>query len=150
MNSRTKYIIAGVSVVLAFAGGRFLAPEKVKIETKIVEVEKKTKVKDKKKDTTIVEITRPDGTKEKKTVITEDTKTKTDQETKTDTSKSVERIGQSGKTHISLLAGGTFSSGLTAPVVFGGHITHSVFGPITIGVFGLSNGTFGGSAGVQF
>lgn len=150
MTSRQKYILAGVLIIAAFASGRFLTPEKVRIETKIVEVEKKVKVKDKKKDTTIIEITRPDGTKEKKTVITEDTKTKTDQERKTDAVQTVERSRQAGRTSVSILAGGTLASGFTAPVVFGVHASRAVLGPVSVGVFGLSNGTLGGSLGVSF
>src|SRR5258706_14382864 len=78
MDRKYKYGIAGVAVLGAFALGRYTVPEKVRIETKTVEVEKKTTdkttdiKKEKRKKTTITTITHPDGTKETSTVITDD------------------------------------------------------------------------------
>ncbi len=69
MKTRTKILIVTVSIASAFAAGRYSVPQKIKIETKIVEIEKKSESTDvatnkkKRKKTTVVETVKPDGEK---------------------------------------------------------------------------------------
>lgn len=149
----TKYKVGIVVVVLltTFAAGRYSVPEKVKIETKIVEVEKKV-VEDKKathKTTKIITIQKPDGTKETDETDVEDTKTddKTHDDTKTDSDVVKEVIKGSDKVTISALLGVDLRLGTP---IYGGAITKPILGPITLGIFGLSNASIGGSVGLTF
>lgn len=144
-----------------FAAGRWSAPEKIKTETKIVEVEKKVSVSDKDKKekrhkkTEKKEVTKPDGTKEVITIITDDktseqsykeTQVSSNEKT-TDEKKEVTK--SSSRTHLSALAGIDVtkpSKGLT----YGLHVSREILGPISIGIFGFTNGTAGCSIGLSF
>ncbi len=137
-------IIAGLLV--AFAGGYYLAPSKV--ETKVVEIEKKTDTeRDKHRETTTTETVKPDGTKQVVTIMVEDTNTKRKTETKEDT-KSVSAPAPRPRISLSALGGLPVSYPFTP--VFGAHVSKEILGPITIGAWGLSSMTFGISMGVNF
>ena len=151
-----EIIIGCVLILLAFAFGRFTAPEKVVTETKIVEVEKKTEDKktDKQKHKKITRTTviKPDGTQIITEVITDDV------ESKTETTKTEESSKSSGtlkevtkdKQKITVAAlGGINYSGAPVPV-YGGIISKPILGPIAVGVWGLTDKTFGASLGVSF
>lgn len=160
MTVRAKVIIVSVSLLAAFAFGRWSSPEKVKTEIKTVEVEKKTEDtqidsdKNRHKETKVVEITHPDGTKEKTTQTVEDSQStkKTDQSVTDNTQKSTEEVKEityaTAKVTISALAGLNVSS-LSLPV-YGASVTKPILGPITVGLWGLSNSTIGGSIGLTF
>lgn len=159
----TKYKIAIALVVVAiatsFAVGRYTVSEKIKIETKIVEVEKKTEKKDQdvnkaeRKETTITESVKPDGTKETTTKIIEDTNTNKNTKvdtvqndtTKTDASKTIEKGGS--RLNISALGGYDIIKGVP---VYGASISKDVIGPVSAGLWGLSNATVGISVGLSF
>jgi hypothetical protein len=152
MTTKQLIIIGVVLLLTAFAVGRWSAPEKVKIQT--VTVEKKTDDKqtaiDDHKVTTITETDKPDGTKVKKTVISDNKDThiedkKTDDLTQT-TTKETEK--SSSKVTISALA----ALNVTKPglPIYGASITRPILGPITVGLFGLQNGTAGVSVGLTF
>lgn len=161
MSLKVKILICVVALATAFAIGRFTVPEKIKEVVKVVEVEKKVIVKEKgttqekKMKTVIVEVTRPDGTKEKTTTITEDTQTATetssrsDTETKTDTTKETEIVRGNSKVTVSALAG----IKVTRPqdgMVFGASLTKPILGPVTLGAFGFTDGRAGVSIGLSF
>lgn len=165
METKYKVILTIVAVATVFAIGRYTAPEKIRIEKQIIEVEKKTENKntdknqDKHTKTIIVEVTKPDGTKETTTTITDDTKTdtKTNVTRTDDTNKSEIDIKEVIRNHsvvtINALTGTSFSISPTptmGPAIFGAHITKSILGPITVGGWGLSNGTGGVSVGLTF
>lgn len=165
MSTKAQLIILGATAAVFFATGWWVVPTKTLIETKTVEVEKKTDTsktnidKDLHKETTTVETKTPDGTVTTVTKTTEDTKTdtkskstETDQKTvQSDTVKEVTREGA----HISLafLAGAPVSLShgisLQAPM-YGGSVTKDILGPIQAGAWGLSSGTFGVSLGLKF
>lgn len=159
ITTKTKVIISVVVVAGAFASGRYLTPEKIKIEVKTVEVEKKVKDtstdtnQNKKKDTKIVETKKPNGEIVTETTITETTvidKKKEEQETiaKIDKKDSTsETTKGDSKVTINALGGFDFRTGLP---VYGASVTKPVAGPLTLGVFGLSNTTVGASLGLQF
>lgn len=145
----------------AFAAGYYFAPEKIKVETKLVEVVKKETViekeieKNKHTETTTVEITRPDGTKEKTTTTKEDTTTGTTVTSNTNKSSTTtldetRETSKNGRRYnLSLLAGADVTNDpLKAPIIYGGHISTNLIGPISIGVWGLTNKTFGASLGL--
>lgn len=157
MENRTKILVATAVILASYAFGRFSTPDHVKIETKIVEVEKKTTDtelnKDKHKETTTVEITKPDGTKEKTTKTVEDTKTdKTTKSTEeTDrTEESSKEVSRGSKVTLAALGGVSLNLTGTSPILYGGILTKPVLGPITIGVWGLSNATTGLAVGLTF
>lgn len=166
----TKSILGAILALgVAFAFGRYTAPEKVKIEKEIVTVESTTKEekkevktdaqRDKRVEKVTTEVVRPDGTKETTTRIVEDSKTTRQTDSGTDsreesrkasTEKSSETIEYGrDKLSLSMLAGApiSFTSGLGV-IVYGGHIHRNFLGPISIGVWGLSNGTGGFSLGL--
>lgn len=160
MKTRYKVIIMIVSLATAYAFGRFSAPEKIKIETKVVEIEKKDKKiakdieKNKRKDTKTVRITKPTG--EKVVIIREiedsslDVKTRSnekEEKLKAEASKKEEQKTQ-GRVTVSVLGG----VDITNPnkIIYGGSVTKPILGPVTIGLFGLTDGVCGGSIGLQF
>ena len=147
VENKTKVIAGTLLLAGAFAFGRWTVPTKVKIETKIVEIERKDKDlhKDRKKKTIIVK--NPDGTTT--TTITDDTTTdrhETDNLNKnTDTLKEITRGSQ---VTVSALAGVKIQG--PTSIDYGLSITKPVLGPLTIGVFGLKSGTVGASVGLSF
>lgn len=148
------------TVVVSFCVGYWATPIKVKTEIKTVtitkEVEKKSTddKKERHKKTTTTEVTHPDGTKETTTVVTDDTdsESKTNTVSKSETSSKTditkESTRSSSSVTLSALGGMSFSN-LGVPI-YGGSLTKPVLGPITIGVWGLSNGTGGVSLGLTF
>jgi membrane glycosyltransferase len=163
MSNKSKLILAVIAIAVAFAAGRFTTPERVKIQKEIVEVEKKTKdtsteaERSKRKETTVREVIHPDGTKETITTIIEDSDTRKKSDTretqevarKETETKEVEK--SKGKLTLSALAGSKVSlSEGVSPLIYGGHISKEVLGPVSLGVFGLSNGIAGVSIGLSF
>ncbi len=159
MTRRTKIIIVVIALATSFAVGRYTVSEKVRIETKIVEVEKKTdnkkrdEVKKKNTKTTVTETDKPDGTK---TITTETTDTgvdtSTDTEVATDsTNKASDTIKEvtkgESKVTLSALGGIDFTNG---HYVFGASVTRPILGPLTLGIWGLTDMTAGISLGLQF
>lgn len=162
MENRTIVILSTLMLVTSFAIGRWSAPERVKIETHTVEVEKKTDSsqsasdRDRKRETTKTEVTRPDGTVEKteKTVETTETHKETDRRDTSESARSNETSKEvthaSAKVTIAALAGVRLSSLTTAsPVLYGAQVYRPVLGPIGIGVWGFTDLSFGVSLGIS-
>jgi len=156
-SDKIKAAIIAAAVLGAFAAGRYTAPAKVKVETKTVEVEKKVeqKERDRHRETVIVEVTKPDGTRERTSKTVEDTETKTQKtdNLSTSTSQLSEVTRKNSVLAVSLLAGARpeFSGGFSVgPFVYGAHVSKQVLGPISLGAWGLTSGEFGLSAGLQF
>lgn len=163
-------LFVGLALLLGFSFGRWAAPTKIEYKKEIVTTEKKSTDTEDKKNTDlernkkmrkiIVEIVRPDGTKETTTRYVENTETKksTDQLTKTkeeyekETKEIETKIVENAKStvHLSALAGHDVTK-LTMPQKpsYGGHIQKNILGPITAGLFGLTNGTCGVSLGLS-
>lgn len=156
MQTKTKVIIVSVALLTSFAIGRYTTPVQIKTETKIVEVEKKVddtkKDADKHKTTTTTTTKNPDGTEVTTTTTHEDSAVHTHEHdtdsaaTTTDTVKEVTR--SSSPVTLSLLAGVPFTG--TPNVIYGGSVTKPVLGPVTVGVWGMSNSTGGASIGLTF
>lgn len=156
MSTKYKVVLAAIALLGAFAAGRYLAPEKIKIEKQIVEVEKKSSNKDAEKNTrkttTVTKTTYPDGRVEERTVVVEETDRKSSSTTVSEGSKTENEVTEvthsSSRVTISALAGAPTSS-LQLPV-YGVAISKPVLGPITVGAWGLSSGVIGASLGLTF
>ena len=133
---RNKLLVVFLVLVGVFYCGRYSVTRE---GVKKIDIKTETKDTETKKVTTITK--NKEG--EVKTVIVEDTKSKTK-----DVSKAVS-IASPGKTiNISLLAAYNFKEpGLP---IYGIMVSKQVFGPVTAGVFGLTNGTLGVSVGMEF
>lgn len=157
--SKTQVAVAIAALLTAFAVGRYSLPEKIKIVTNTVEVEKKTEKKtveaDKHKTTTTKEVVKPDGTKETTTTVVEDTTRNSNTDSTTDKNKSAQSDSEttygSSKVTVSALAGAKLGFPPTeGTLVYGGSITKPILGPITVGIWALSNATGGASIGLTF
>lgn len=161
MENKTKVIIAAVVVTTAFAVGRFSAPTKIKTETKIVEVEKKTSEKESdnekktRKKTVTKEVKHPDGSTESSTETTEETESskkkrdKNSEESSRTEKETKEVTREGGKIIISAIAAGRLQSPL-ASLLYGAVIQKEILGPATAGVFILTNGQIGVTVGLSF
>lgn len=158
MNNKVKYGILFPVLIVSFGIGRYSAPEKVRTETKIVEVEKKSTKKevdtDKHKETKVVEVINPDGTKTTTTIIVEDTdqkKKETDKSSRKSNYDTVSEVSRSGsRISLSALAGSDLRNLHALVPVYGVAANKELLGPITVGVFGMSNGLAGVSLGLNF
>lgn len=141
MNTKTKLLLASVSLLTAFAFGRWSAPE----YRKTTKDQSETTDSSSHKKTTVIEKEKPDGTKEKKTVVEEDkdrSKSKTDKE-------SEEIRVSSSKTNISVLWGVDPRSPQTPK--YGLSVSRPILGPITVGLWALpTDPTVGFSLGLTF
>ncbi len=161
MSTKTKVILATIALLVSFAVGRYTVPEKIRTEKQIVEVEKKTETKEseanrnKHKETKVVEVVKPDGTKETTTTTTEDTQTdkKTNQQDNTQstntTTETKEVTFGTQKTTLAFMAGARLSLDAQTPIL-GAQVYKPVLGPIGIGVWYLTNQTIGASIGLSF
>lgn len=128
-----KIVIAVVAVIAAFLSGYFLAPEKTKEVQNTVYVDRVVKVNEKKR---IVE--KPDGTKE--TVVV----TVTEEANKEQSTLSVvEKPADKPWSAYGLI-------GYDSTLRYGAHVSKQFIGPLSLGAFGLTNGTFGLSVGMRF
>lgn len=139
-------LISVVAFAVGGAAGYALAPGKE--VTKTVEAEKKTETeRDKRKETIVVEIQKPDGTKEKTTRTVEDTKTTRNTESKEATTQAEKPVTRP-QVSLAILAGSPVSFPPTP--VYGGYISKEIIGPITVGAWGLSSGVVGLAVGLNF
>lgn len=152
MSNKTLIIIGSVSLLVSFAFGRYLAPEKVRTEVKVVIQEKVVYTQSHAK-TTIQK--NKDGSST--TVIVTETNTKDKTNTaSTDTTKETTTRGK--LVNVSLLAGTNFAISNPSDVLvstnvipmYGLSVTVPVFGPVTFTGFGFSNLIFGGGVGISF
>ena len=151
MLTKTEIVIISAGLVVAFAFGRYSA-EQISTKTastQVTDTKQNQTISDKKKVTT-TETKKPDGTSQTVTQVDEDVETtiatKTD-ETSKSTVSSVPAARS--KTNISILGANDFSRGLLIPT-YGISVNREVLGPVTVGAFGLMNGTIGVSVGVNF
>lgn len=140
-------VIAILALVGAYALGRYTSP--VKVETKIVEVEKKQTEteRDKRKETTTTVVEKPDGTKETVTRTVEDTSTRKSTETNRNTDTETSKTYAGPKTYVGGLSGIDTANG---SVFYGAQVNRQVLGPVSVGGFFLTNKTLGVSIGLQF
>ena len=147
MTTEHKLALGVIALLAAFACGRY----SVQAPTiKTTEVSKTDTKVDENKDTheTIVTTKTPKG--DIKTVETIDSTVHEDT-----TQDNVTQIQQTitppktGTLNISGLIGNDFSKGLSGEV-YGASVTKEVLGPVSLGAWGLTNGTVGLSIGLSF
>ncbi len=127
-----KILLSSVVMATVFAFGRYSVKPTIQVQTVTKEVQTQHE--------TIVTVKSPDGTT--KTIETVDTNTKTNeviQQTAIKTSK----------INVSVLVGNDFSKSGIIPL-YGISVNKELIGPITVGVFGLTNSTIGLSIGLNF
>lgn len=151
LSTKTKVIISVVVVAGAFASGRYSVQKPtIQSTTTITEAAKTNENMNTHTKTTITETKQPNGTDTTTTVIDQvanDTKQSTD-----DISSKASFTSTPPKTstlNISVLGANDFSKGLIAPT-YGVSVTKQVWGPLSIGGFGLMNGVVGVSVGLSF
>jgi 23S rRNA pseudoU1915 N3-methylase RlmH len=139
--NKNKEALGGVIIiVIAFYCGKYSAPERIKTEIKVVEVEKEVKKSEHK---TIKIKQNKDGSKE--TIIISDTNT--EEKSKEKTTEEKKEIIRNAKTNISLLVGGAYP--ISGPH-YGLSVQRQLIGPITLGAWGTTNNNFGLSIGLNF
>jgi len=151
MTFKTQVIIFASSLLVAFALGRYTA-QKPDVTTK--ETKSDTDVKH--DDTVTTTHTTTTTTKEPdgKEVVTQVTDTKTENK-ETETNKETDTLQQTiiqqknNKVTVSALGAVDFTH-LSQPPAFGAAIEKQLLGPVKLGIFGLNNGVFGVSIGVEF
>jgi hypothetical protein len=143
MDTKYKVIIATCTILVAFAFGRYSAP-KIPDSHSITDTTKEINKDVDTHKTTVITKT-PDG--KEVTTITEDTssKSKSDSDTKTDVTITAPKTSA---VNISLLAG--LDTGRGFVPTYGISANKELIGPVTVGAFGLTNGTIGLSIGVNF
>lgn len=160
MTTKAKVSLLVAIVLLSFAVGRYTTPTKTSTKVETVEVEKKSSQVDsdsnvnKHKESTTKEVTRPDGTKETTTTTVEDTtrdkktsQSSSDERSSDQTSeKEVVRLG--GGVNISVMVGALVTDAFRSPT-YGASFSKELLGPITGGVWFLTNGTVGASLGLN-
>jgi len=141
ITTRTKVLAVILLVVAAFATGRYTVKP---IEVVKHETEETTKKEETDTHTEIVETKQPDGSTKKVTTIDRSSRTDyaTKKETETKTTNKVQ------KTNISALVSVNIKE--RNALIYGISVTREILGPVTVGVFGLTNGTVGASIGINF
>lgn len=156
---QSNVVIAVLALATAFAAGRYSLPERVRVETKTVTVEKKTdKVtsdtdRDRHVETVTTTTRKPDGTLETTTKTVQDSHTDRHQE-----EAKIERKGTSqentsettyaaSKLTISALAGASFQR---PEIIYGVSLSRPIFGPVSLGAWALTDQTVGFSLGLSF
>lgn len=147
---QTTMIAAGILILIlvSFAAGRYSASKpEVKQTTVSDDTVKQTENKDTHTVTTSKTIEQPSGVKEVDVTITTDIVSHRN-EVQTDDSMTKTDIipPKTNTVNLSALVG---FQGFFTPV-YGASISKQLFGPVTIGGFGLTNGTFGVSLGLNF
>ena len=141
MTTTTKIIIAIIALITSFAIGRFMAPERVKTVIHTVEVEKiVVQIKHEVQTITV----KPDGTSTTTTVTDTNTNSHTDSNI-ADTSREVP-VNKNIVSISALIGTKVFPF---SDRVYGASISKNIVGPIRLGVFGLSDKTFGMSLGLD-
>jgi hypothetical protein len=130
-------------ILVSFAFGRYSAPTIPNSTTKTETQKDVQKDTDTHKTTTVTET--PDG--KKITTIIEDTTTKSNSQTDTKKDQTIQ-APKTSVINISALAG--LDTGRGFVPTYGISASKELIGPITVGAFGLTNGTIGLSVGVNF
>lgn len=152
LTTKTKYVIALILIMTAFATGRFSVQKSVvKSTTSLVSDSKTNQNSDTHTQTTITTVKTPDGTVKTIQQISQvkDVQTTTTADT-TIHSQTTVTPTKTNTINISALVGNDFSHGLGITPIYGVSASKEILGPITAGVFGLNNGVIGVSVGLNF
>lgn len=144
MTNRLLILLAILLAAIFFALGRYTVKTTITTTDRKIDEVKDT---DTKKHEVITEVKKPDGSITTVTVI--DTARSTQDHKDTDTFTKTITSAKNPITNISLLAA-TSTHSFTSPPTYGISVNREIAGPLTVGAFGLMNGTVGISIGVNF
>ncbi len=148
LENRNKIVLSLLALVFAFAVGRYTASgpditQKTETESK----ENKVVDKDAHVKTVIIETTNPSGVVQKTTTITADTTTVSQDKKATSIDSETVTTAKKPMINVSALSGIDFKTKLP---VYGAAVSKEFLGPVSLGVFGLTNGTLAVSIGISF
>lgn len=138
---RFNIIIVGVLCGVCFAFGRFSAPETVRVETKVVTVEKRVEVAEKHQDVVIHEVIRKDGSK----VIDSHTVTQSEKKSDQIVASQASEMKEVVKSRQSLSVNALIGLNQT----YGALVSFPILGPISFGPWGLTNASAGVTVGIS-
>lgn len=145
-------IIFTVLLAVSYFAGRYSAPEKIKIVTKVEvhEIEKSREEKSGEKIEVTTQIIRPDGTKISRTRLEarHESHKEDDKDTSSKTVVDKEITNRRGVV-VSALVGIGLTELLKGPM-YGVSVQKQVIGPINMGAFGFNDGRVGISLGLEF
>lgn len=147
MSQKLQYLVATILVVLSFCFGHYTAQSSKSSQTtdKIVDTVTHEAL-DTHTKTTITEVKEPTG--EIKTITQVDTvQSAKETDIKAETDRTVTTYQKKSAVNISLIGGYDTARGLPT---YGASFSKEFVGPITIGLWGLTNGTVGVTIGVNF
>lgn len=150
MTMKNKLLIFAIplSIVAAFAFGRYSVKPSPGETTTETQTESQTeKDKNTHKETEITKIKDKDGKETTVTKIVEDSNSTSKKNTET-IAKTDTVVKEASTLNISLMGGVDLNDGRKE--VYGAIITKQVWGPTTLGIFGLSNGIVGATVGLNF
>lgn len=137
MSLQYKVILSLVALLAAYSFGHYTKPQPAETKTTTQETEKQTQ------HDVIVTVKAPDGTT--KTTETIDTTTKVIEK-----KQELQVLPpKQSKINVSALVANDFSRGGILPL-YGASVSKEFIGPVTLGAFGLTNGTIGLSIGLNF
>lgn len=138
-----QILLAGLVLLLGvFSFGYYEGHKSVQIASSATI----TEVKDKEVDKHVETVTTKDREGNVKIVTTVDTVARSTDNRRSDTVTTVTTVKALPKTNVSLLGGYDFQQ---KELIYGLSITKEVYGPLTVGVFGLNNKTAGLSVGIS-
>ena len=141
LNNHKETVLGLALIVIIFYAGRYTAPTKVETKTVTVEVEKEQKHENK----VVVQRIGKDGTTTVITHVITDTNTSINKIDRTD------KVIENNKPSLNVYAmAGLDVSNPQNGFVFGAHVSKQILGPVSIGLFGLTNKTIGASVGFSF
>lgn len=138
--SKRPITVICILCIMVFALGYYVAERRCgKSDTSKVVVDSTTT----KKETKVKVIKAPDGTETTETTVTDEVKDVTSVKERV-----LESKASSSQIHIQALAGIDTTDNFTP--VYGAAISKDLIGPVSVGVFGLTNGVYGVTLGVSF
>jgi hypothetical protein len=152
MTLKNKVIISIVSLLTAFGFGRYSANQRPNVQTKETVTANATQQTDKNVETETTITTEKDPNGVVKTVETIDSKDLTKVETENQSVKILQQTvtqPKQSKINLSFVASSDVFKGALAPS-YGLYASKEILGPITAGVYGLTNGTVGVTVGLDF
>lgn len=140
MSLSKKILILLIFLILSFAFGRYSVKS---VDTKTTEIKQENKDVRTVTHTTVIE--QPNGVK--KTIIISNTEDRSKSFTDT---KVLANTNKRSMLNISLIAGTMLGPEAARNMDYGLSINKEMFGPVTLGAYGMKSGAFGLSIGVNF
>lgn len=144
---KIETVIVIIALVIAFVSGRYSVSQTTTTTKETVKQDDKINTNQDTKTITTTEKD-PNGV-EKTTTVTETVVHETQDDTTNTSLQQTTTVATHRKVNVSILAASN-TANLLQPLSYGASITAEVLGPITVSVFGLSNGTVGAGLGLDF